>query len=78
MFSFEAVDQIFILGATVIIILVLLFYRWSVATFEHFRTRNVQHSRPLPLVGNLGAMLAQRKTPLEVAVELYERFKHEP
>lgn len=66
-----------IIAASIVCLLFCLVYRWSVATLGHFDARNVQFTRPWPLVGNLGAMLAQRKTSLEIGVELYERFKHE-
>lgn len=52
-------------------------YRWSTATFDFFRQRDVRCSRPWPLVGNLATMLTGRQTSVEIAVELYERFKHE-
>lgn len=63
--------------AAISIALLGLVYRWSTATFGFFRQRDVRCSRPWPLVGNLAAMLAGRQTSLEIAVELYERFKHE-
>lgn len=64
--------------AAIAIAALWLLYRWSVATFDFFRRRNVPFARPLPLVGNLAAMLTGRQTSLEISVELYERFKHEP
>lgn len=58
-------------------VLLTCVYRWSTATFGFFRQRDVRYLRPWPLVGNLANMLTGRQTSLEIAVELYERFKHE-
>lgn len=52
-------------------------WRWSVATFDHFRQRNVAYTAPLPLLGNMGKLLATRSSH-DLLTGLYESHKHEP
>lgn len=77
MLSYASVEAGSYTVVAIVIVVLLLVYRWSTATFGFFKQRNVKYTEPWPLVGNLAPMLTGQQTVLEIGVEFYERFKHE-
>lgn len=55
--------------------LIYIVYRWSVASYGHFKNHGVPHRDPWPFVGNMGAVALRRQTVLEVVAEAYTEFK---
>lgn len=60
----------------VVIVLILLLYRWGTAHYKFFEERQIEYERPYPFVGNLWSIVRQKENFVEILERLYTKYKH--
>ncbi len=65
------------LVAILALVLIYLFYKWSISTFDYFEKQNIPFRKPYPLVGTNGNMITNSKSLMEMMPEFYNEFENE-
>lgn len=51
-----------------------VFYKWCTVNYGYFDGRGIAYRKPLPLLGNLYAVMLRTQTFQEVLLDLYGQF----
>lgn len=57
----------------IIVVLLVLAYRWSTSTYSFFAKQGIDHDKPYPFVGSMWELVMRRKSMFDLIVELYNR-----
>lgn len=62
---------------TVALVVLSLFYYYSITSFQYWKTRGIKHDKPLPLFGNCLWYFLGKKSISDVATETYWKYCNE-
>ncbi|KAH8417476.1 hypothetical protein KR222_000725 [Zaprionus bogoriensis] len=57
----------------IVVVLLVLAYRWSTANYGFFAERGIEYDKPIPFVGSMWQMIARKKSMFDMIVDLYNK-----
>lgn len=57
----------------IIVVLLVLAYRWSTSSYSFFEKQGIEHDKPYPFVGSMWELVMRRKSMFDVIIELYNK-----